>query len=282
MRDDPIKNEAEIADVAKVFLELSNWSLYPEVVIDLFNGRPDFIGVKGSLCQVIECKKTLSYPVIEQLARWQIDAEKRKEWHRKGYEQKIAVPHLLIAFVSRTNGSMSDLKKIMLEQYRIGVYSISKRPNMRTRNIQSQPYISISDERYWTIVWGSYEYTIHQDVAPKIQHGSRKTAHRIIELLNDDMRCAQAGVKGGETDYMTPFKRTMNRVRAVLEDGKELHIQHIINDIRPLGGHHYVSDKVAMASISKFIDKFEIAKRTREYGAWFVIENHEPSNEKSI
>ncbi|HFD4007923.1 TPA: hypothetical protein ACF33U_004208 [Vibrio parahaemolyticus] len=273
MKEEAIKTEAEIADVAKFFLESNGWSLYPEVVIDLFNGRPDYVCVKNdSLCKVVECKKTLSYPVIEQLARWQIDAEKRKEWHRQGYEQKIAIPHLLTAFVSRTNGGMTDLKRIMLEQFRIGVFSISKRRSLRSRHVTDEPYFSTSSEDFWVLVWGDYEYTIRQEVAPKIQVGSRETAHRIIESLNDDMRCAQAGVKGGETDYMTPFKRTMNRVREVLSDGKERHIQHIIDEIKPLGGHHYNSDKVAMSCITKFIDKFEIAKRCRDYGAWFVID----------
>ncbi|MVB87126.1 hypothetical protein D6V10_18635 [Vibrio cholerae] len=273
MQDEVIKDEAEIAGVAKVFLELNNWSLYPEVVIDLFNGRPDYVCVKNdTLCQVVECKKTLSYPVIEQLARWQIDAEKRKQWSRKGYEHKIAIPHLLTAFVSRTNGGISDLKQHILEQYRIGVFSISKRHNLRTLNRSDKPYFCSCSGDYWNLVWGDFEYTIRQEVAPKIQYGSRQTAQRIIDALDEDMCCAQAGVKGGETDYMTPFKRTMNRVREVLSDGKERHIQHIINDIKPLGGHHYCSDSVAMSSISKFIDKFEIAKRTRDYGAWFILE----------
>ncbi|WP_162902655.1 hypothetical protein [Vibrio cholerae] len=47
MQDEVIKDEAEIANIAKVFLELNNWSLYPEVVIDLFNGRPDYVCVKN-------------------------------------------------------------------------------------------------------------------------------------------------------------------------------------------------------------------------------------------
>lgn len=273
MKNEAIKSEEEIAEVAKVFLELNNWSLYPEVVIDLFNGRPDYVCVKGeTLCQVVECKKTLSYPVIEQLARWQIDADKRREWQSKGFDRQIAIPHLLTAFVSRTNGGLSDLKSIILKQYRIGVFSIAKRTNMRTLTKTEAPYIYSGGDDYWNLVIGNYEYNIYQEVAPRIQPGSRETAHKIINSLNDDMRCAKAGSKGGETEYMTPFKRTMNRVREVLSDGKERHIQHIIEDIRPLGGHHYCSDKVAMSSISTFIDKFEIAKRTREYGAWFAKE----------
>ncbi len=273
MRVETINTETEIADIAKAFLELNNWALYPEVVIDLFNGRPDYIGIKAeTLCQVVECKRTLSYPVIEQLTRWQTDAEKRKQWHRQGYDQKIAIPHLLTAFVGRTNGSMSDPKRQILKQYRIGVYSIEKRDCLRRRNQSNKPYLSSCGDDYWTMAMNDFEYHIRLEIAPKIQPGSRRTAHRIVEALNTDMRCAQAGAKGGDTEYMTPFKRTMNRVKNVLNDGKERHIQQIIQDIKPIGGHHYCSDKVAMASISKFIDQFAIAKRSKDYGPWFVID----------
>lgn len=271
MKSEVIKDESEIAKVAMYFLENNGWDVYPEVVIDVFGGRPDYVCVKNSLCQVVECKKTLSYPVIEQLARWQIDAEKRKEWGGS-----VAIPHLLTAFVARTSqqkGGISDLKRIFLEKYRIGVFSVSKRMNLRTLNKSGEPYLSCCMDDYWHIVWGDYEYQIRQEVMPKIQVGSRRTAQLIIESLDDDMKIATSGVKGGETDYMTPFKRTMNRVKKVLSDGKERHIQDIIDEIRPLGGHHYCSDKVASSSISKFIDKFGIAQRSREWGAWFIVES---------
>lgn len=277
VKDIPIQTEAEIAVIAKIFLELNNWSLYPEVDIDIFNGRPDYVGVKnGTLCKVIECKKSLSYPLIEQLARWQIDADKRKEWQEKGYNSDIAVPHLLVAFTARSNSGISSLKHIILKKYRIGVYTLSKREIFRRQNDTSpMTYLSTSTDGFWKLIHGNMEYEIRLEVSPTIIPGSRQTAHKIISRLNEDMLIAQAGVKGGETEYMTPFKRTMNRVRDVLDDGKERHIQHIINDIKPLGGHHYCSDKVAMASIAKFIDKFSIARRTRETGAWFVVDKSE-------
>lgn len=272
MKNEKIKDEAEIAEVAKVFLEMNSWILYPEVVIDLFNGRPDYICVKNSLCQVVECKKTLSYPVVEQLTRWKFDAEKRKEWRRYG-SYEIAIPHLLVAFVGHTSGGIADLKRHILNEHRIGVFTVEKRWNRHhTSRRTDEPYFSTRGEESWTLVWGDFEYDIRQRIEPKIQHGSRKTAYKIIDSLDDDMKCAQAGVKGGETEYMTPFKRTMNRVKTVLSDGKERHINHIIEEIQPLGGHHYCSDKVAMSSITKFIDQFQIAKRSREWGCWWKAE----------
>lgn len=267
-------DEAEIAQVAKAFFELKGWVLYPEVVIDFFNGRPDYISVKnGTLCQSIECKKTLTYSVIEQLARWQIDADKRREWQRDGYEQRITVPHLLVAFVGRTSGRMSELQKLLLKQFRIGVYSVEKQLAWgRKAENATSAYFETSNSDYWVLTLNGFSYHIREEIEPKIQQGSRKTAHRIIESLNHDMDCVDAGQSGQAGGYMTPFKRTMNKVRKILSDGKERHVQHIVDEVNESGGHHYCSDKVAMNSISKFIDMFGIAKRSRKHGPWFKVE----------
>lgn len=266
-------DEAEIAEVARAFFELKGWKLYPEVVIDFFNGRPDYMGVKnGTLCQSIECKKTLTYPVIEQLARWQIDADKRREWQKNGYESRIAIPHLLVAFVGRTSGRVSDLQKLLLEQYRIGVYSIEKQLAWgRKAENATSAYFETSSDDYWVLTLNGFSYHIREEVAPKIQPGSRKTAHRIIEAMNPDMDCVDAGQSGKAGGYMTPFKRTMNKVREILSDGKERHAQHIVDELNKNGGHHYCSDKVAMNSIATFIDKFGIAERSQDYGPWFQM-----------
>lgn len=277
MRDMAITSEAEIAEVAKVFLELNNWSVFPEVVIDLFEGRPDYVCERNGLCQVVECKKSLSYPVIEQLARWQLEAEYRNVLQKDGKatHRPIAIPHLLTAFVSSTNSRNSLLKQSLLDQYRIGVYSISKRPLIKMdKDLNSKtPLLRSMMEDYWHLEIEDFTYIIRQESFPKLQRGSRDSAQLIIDRLNEDMRCTQAGLKGGEADYMTPFKRTMNRVKTVLSDGKERHIQHIIDDIKKIGGHHYSSDKSAVASIPIFIDKFSIAKRTRKHGPWFQVKN---------
>ncbi|NOI31855.1 hypothetical protein F0238_21470 [Vibrio coralliilyticus] len=272
MKNIPIKTEAELAEIAEVFFTSQNWKLYPEVVIDLFGGRPDFVGVKNqSLCQAVECKLSLSYPLIEQLARWQIDAESRREWKKKHhFKGEIAVPHLLVAFTVWNSKSLTNMKKLLLNQYRIGVYGVSKYP-IRRSSFDGGTNVLVAHENYWTIEHGEYEYEIRMIVAPKLQIGSRQSAHKIINSLKEDMCCTKSGLQGGKADYMTPFKRTMNRVRKVLSDGQERHIDRIIQDIKPLGGHHYRADNVAKSSICKFIDKFEIAERSRDVGPWFVI-----------
>jgi len=269
MKAKNLDDEAEIAKVAKVFFEINNWNMFPEVVIQVFNGRPDFIAVKNNfLCKAVECKTSLSYPVIEQLARWQLDAKKRLE---SKYSLNVAVPHLLVAFVNKGSAGLSDLKKHILKEFRIGVYCVSKEMYWNVFNKdRTTPFFESENSDYWKLVIDEWVYTISLEVSPRVQPGSRKTAQKIIDLLNDDMKCTDAGLKGSEADFMTPFKRTMNRVEQILSDGKERHIQTIINEMKLIGGHHYSSDKAACNNIPSFIDKFKIARRSQSYGPWFI------------
>lgn len=259
--------EAEIASVAKFLMEYQSWDLYPEVVLNFFAGRPDYVALRNNICHVIECKKTLTYPVIEQLARWQLDAEARKQW--RGQKDNILIPHLLSAWVMRTDGARTPLKQKLLNEYRIGLYTVEKEICSRYDASEEDGVVSFSNS-FWKVKLGDYEYSVYEEIPPKLQPGSRQTAHRIIEQLNDDMKLATAGVKGGETEYMTPFKRTMNRVRELMSDGKQRHISHILEGIAPLGGHHYSNDRSAANQIVKFIEKLGIAERTKEYGPWFT------------
>lgn len=274
MKDVPIKDETELGLVADAFFHAQGWRNYPEVVIPLFNGRPDIIGVKNTLVQAIECKLSLTFPVIEQLARWQLDASLRRELQKAGRDCPIAIPHLLVAFVGRGARAPSPLKQAILDEYRIGIYTVSKRPCHRyygSKKKPETPYFSSACDNYWImfIPDTDAEYEIRLELPPKIQHGSRKTAHRIIAELNSDMVCAKAGATSSRAGYMTPFKRTMNRVKQLLSDGKERHISQIVQELGALGGHHYSTDRSAESSIAKFIEKFEIAKRSRDVGIWF-------------
>lgn len=275
MSDLKIESETELAEVAKQFFSLRNWDLYPEVVIDLFDGRPDYVGIKNNVCMAIECKKTLTYPVIEQLARWQIDAERRQALNRES-RKPIAIPHLLVAFVGETKSRASELQLHLLNHFRLGVYSVRK-DGVVIRG--SHTYIDHNSDDYWVLIHGPFRYQIRLVSEPKIQPGSRNSAHRIIEALNPDMKIAQAGAKGGETTYMTPFRRTMDRVKQVLSDGKEHHISEIIRGVCALGGHHCSSDRAAQVSIIKFVEQFGIAHRCRKYGPWFVTNEQRSKSE---
>ena len=93
----PKLKETEIAEIAQMFFEQQGWDMFPEVVLPNFNGRPDLIGIKETLCSVVECKQSLTYPILEQLTRWHHDWNEAKESEFLNTDNK-GIPHLLIAF----------------------------------------------------------------------------------------------------------------------------------------------------------------------------------------
>lgn len=117
----PKLKETEIAEVAKMYFEQRGWDLFPEVVLKGFSGRPDFIGKKHSLCSAIECKQTLSYPVIEQVTRWRHD---RDECLERGYTSAgiKPIPHLLITFTGGNNKPLALLKKEILRAQKVKIH----------------------------------------------------------------------------------------------------------------------------------------------------------------
>jgi len=256
--------EVEIAEIAQMFFEQRGWELFPEVVLKGFNGRPDLVAKKHQLCAVIECKKSLSYPVIEQLTRWRHDHNHRIE---RGYPLKdiYAFPHLLIAFASGNNKPMALLKKEILRQHRIGYYELTRialddKFRLHKNDELGRFYDHGLDDSYCQ--WKNFRYIVREVVPPKIQEDSRNTAHRILKQLNADMKQATAGASGREGGFMTPFKRTMNAVESILNRGGEYHIVDIMNALhKDFGGHHYSSDRAARNSIPDFIVKLKVGVR---------------------
>lgn len=246
--------EIEIAELAKVFFKHSGYKMYPEVVLDGFNGRPDYVCTKGkTLVHVMECKQSFTWGVFEQLYQWVREA-------------RMTRPHLITAVVGDVSlSSGMQVRLEMMKANRFGLLSINKRPNQHER-------IGFSKNgEYWH---SNAIYTFNWILEPKIISGSRKTAHLIRNQLNDDMMIATAGARGGETEYMTPFKRTMARVSQVLAtSSKELHITHILEGVNRLGGHHYTSDKSFIQSVPTFIRKFELGEEAKRSGPWFVGAN---------
>ncbi|OES23920.1 hypothetical protein [Alteromonas macleodii] len=250
--------EAEIAAVAKVFFERKGWELFPEVVIPIFGGRPDYIGKKQQLCMAVECKPSLTYPVLEQLIRWHdtVDMANNSEYVDA---RNYGIPHLLVAVTGRNKQKHADLKQRLLDQYRIGHYEVSYEGIAwhRQHKAADAPF---DDYGYGNI--DGHRWRVYERSAPKIQPGSRQTADRILALLQQDMKDAVSGVTGMKNNHMTPFRRTMNKATEALEKYGQCHITTIINEINStMGGHHYCSDAQAKTSIGKFLVEFEIAER---------------------
>lgn len=272
--------ETEIAEIARLFFSHKGYKLYPEVSTDIFPGRPDWVATKDSICAVIECKSTLSYGVIEQLARWPIHVGEMKSSEYVRNKDKYGIPSLLIAFTGE-GGSfrLADLKKKILEQYRIGYFVVKKEPDdfewkrerLARKGVVEGDFHTVCDTIHDCYMNG-FKYTVREVMPPKMQPGSRKTAHKIVAQLNDDMMIGNAGAVGGKGNYMTPFKRTMVKVRDVLAKGGEYHITEIIQRInKEMGGHHYCSDSSATSSLPGLIEKLEVGRRSEKAPYRFTL-----------
>lgn len=269
--------ETEIAEVAQMFFEQRGWDMYPEVVLPNFNGRPDIVGEKMEKCLVVECKGSLTYPVLEQLTRWHHDWKSAEESEYRTTENR-GIPHLLVAFTERGKGSFPDLKKEILDRYRIGYYSIEREAHpdkwLSDYYIKQGRKLGVFEDHscQYDMYYKNYRWIVREEISPKIQHGSRRSAHNILKHLNKDMKVGIAGSTGKDGAYMTPFKRTMNKVNTVLERGGVWHIQHIVEAInKDLGGHHYCSDSSAKGGISKFIIELKIGVKTCDYAPKYEL-----------
>lgn len=239
--------ETEIAQVTDQWLQKESWEIYPEVVLASFPGRPDLIATRQGICQVIECKKSFNLSVVEQAARWRLFER----------EDQTGMPHLIWVVVQRGRARRSELLMRVMKDFGIGLVTIDKQP---ARELRFNGETEVVPQRY----------TLYRELAPTIQPGSRRTASNLIDQLNPDMRIATPGARGGETEYMTPFKRTMFKVEKLLQGDpeKELHIDHIIDHLNKSGGHHYGSDRSARTSIPPHLDRLGFP-RSRQWGCWF-------------
>jgi hypothetical protein len=232
--------EEDLATIASLYLESKGWDVFPEVAIPIFGGRPDMVGVKGSLCAAIETKKSLNYPVIEQLTRWHDEYQETKESTYKNESIK-GIPHLLVAVISGKYAP-SRLKDNLIKSYKLGVWGVFS-------TYETRPCTNSEGE----VIYKGQTWKVVETIEAKIQPGSRTSAKNIIAHLNNDMKMGKAGTTGVKDAYMTPFKRTMAAVWQYLslhDPGTSIHLTHIVNYLNKNGGHHYTSDSGAIASIS--------------------------------
>lgn len=249
--------EALLAKIIDVYFKQRGWDLFPEVVLKWFSGRPDFVGLKDSLVMAIECKKSLSYEVLEQLFRWRHAFESYH--HLEGVK---GIPHLLVAASFRTkNSQLSDFKAHLLKSNRFGYISVTY-DGVSFQNEDAAFVLTSRFDDHMRFTLDGHNWTVREELPAKIQAGSRQTAERIAMALDQDMKRATAGVSGKVGgNYSTPFRRTLMKAVAVLEVRGECHIQHIVDEInRSHGGHHYTDDASAKRGISKFLREFRIAE----------------------
>lgn len=272
--------EEEVAKVAtSVFKYKGFTDVYPEVTMKTFGGIPDLIATKNigdsnhKWVNVIECKASLTYPVLEQVCRWHIDADitRKSSWAN---QDRIAIPHFLwVVSGNSASSKVSDLKQYLLDKFRIGWIDVTVYEDLNEWQLDNDYYkerfkegvVVDQGSDYGYIRFGNRVYSFRQMVEAKLQHGSRQTAHKISDQLFPEMKQAVAGVKADKANRMTPFKLTILRTYSSMEKGRYYRPQQLLELVKSHGGHHYTSDRTYLASIGKFLLKFGHCETD---GAW--------------
>lgn len=225
-----VMGEQEIAQVVQRYLEGGGYAAYPEVSLRHFAGRPDLIAVRNSLCAVYECKTSLTFGLVAQACAW-----------HSAQEQKCGMPHLIWLVVGakrgRTTYAEEGLLWQVIKQHRLGILEVSKRA--RHTFAKGTDY----EER------SEVTYRLHLKRYAQIQPGSRQSARLLIGQLNDDMRVAVPGSRGGQTLYMTDFKRTTIKMALLMRDEQPRSLKEIVVALGQRGGHHYSSDASAVSAL---------------------------------
>ncbi len=272
--------EEEVASVTSIMFKHWGHELYYETQLNCFGGRPDIVSVKGkSWCSVIECKASLSYPVLEQVIRWHMESDYLKtcEWYQKNPDpSREAIPHFLwVATGNSRSGKLHDMKKYLLDKFRIGWIDITvshEAPDgwevkdyPRFNNFPDESVEVFSSTTCGQIRVGRKIYEYRVCCEAKVQEGSRKSAHHIVSQLIPEMQEATAGVTADKANYITPFKLTMRRVVGNMEQDKWYKPTELLELVNSHGGHHYSKDSTFKSSIGGYLVQFKHCESNEEW-----------------
>lgn len=239
--DEESITEQEIALLVQRFLESTGSNVFPEVALRLFSGRPDLISTRNGVCSVFECKTRLTFGLVAQATAW----------HR-AQERDCGMPHLIWLVVgstrSRSSYAEDGLLWQVIGQHSLGVLEVHKRPRVICSG-------GAQGENIFMPL-----YTLRIIRCARVQPGSRKSAHLIISKLNPDSKIATPGSRGGQTLYMTDFKRTTIKMAILMRDGQPRSLQDIVRTISTRGGHHYSSDASAIAALRQHMGRLGYQK----------------------
>ena len=223
----PQMTEAEIAAVVSKWLEFYSWDVYPEVVLKGHSKRPDLIASKNHLVNVIETKKALGLPVLEQAL----------SWFTSQFHDRTGLPHFIMIATAASRGRPSDLMNHLLAHYGIGWITVEKTPAVMVGRGEYQ------EKRHGA------EYSLRVRKEGKLVPGSRTLGKVLRKQLNPDTRIATPGTTGSGC-YMTEWKRTMLRIEQLMSDGESRTIAEIIQWLTTNGGYHWGTRSSALTGIN--------------------------------
>lgn len=220
--------EQQIANAIQQHMEKNGYDVYPEVVVKGFGGRPDLVGVKNKvMTHLIECKVSINTKLLDQVFRW---------YNR---ENKM-IPNMISIGIQHDRLYDKYYVKRLLKDYGIGVYTVKE---IKTAYYYGQHVYDVGDNT---------KCLVTEVLEPRFIGGSRRKSMNLLNQLHDDMKIAVSGSKGGETEYMTPFKRTVNKVKLIMSDNKPRTAAQIVDEMNEShNGHHYSNNSSAKQAIIK-------------------------------
>lgn len=218
--------EAEIAACVEAWLKWLHWEVYPEVHLKHHSKRPDFVATKGALVQVIECKKAIGLPVLEQAMSWFYPYR----------SHKLGLPHLIYVACKKSS-ARRDFPLLLMRQWGIGLLEVEKSPSRKLR------YDGVTEKV------SEAHYSLRVQLEPRLIPGSRHQGKVLRAQLHADMRIAVAGTTG-TGQFMTDWKRTMIRIETLMGDGKQRHVAEIVDWLNVNGGYHWASRSSAISGIN--------------------------------
>lgn len=237
--------EEEIAACVEKWLAAHCWECFPEVVLRNRAKRPDLIATKGPWVHVIECKKALGLPVIEQAM----------SWLSSQHNPNAGLPHLISVAIRRNpSARRSDFAVELLKRYGIGVIEVEKRPGKRLSYQGTEEVVHTCC------------YTVYVPLEAAIIPGSRHLGRTLRAQLNPDTRMATAGTPGNTGQYMTDWKRTMLRVESFMKQGGSFTTSEIVSHLFDTGGYHWCSKSSAISGINASLTRLQYAKDEYAYG----------------
>lgn len=243
-------SEAEIAACVQEWLAVYGWESYPEVALKHHAKRPDLIAIKGQWVHVIECKKALGLPVMEQAF----------SWFYSQHCEKAGLPHLITIAVRRNRSyRRSDFATELLKSKRVGLIEVDKTP---ARNLGHGDFAQN--------IPPSYELSVALDSG--IVPGSRLLGSVLKEQVKPDTRIAVPGVPGGGGQYMTDWKRTMLKIEELMLDGETRSTSEIVAWLLHNGGFHWCSKSSAMSGVNSSLIRQKYGKKAYAHGnshLWF-------------
>lgn len=278
--------EEEVAKVTSILFEHWGYDLYYECQLSCFGGRPDIIATRGSnWCSVIEAKAKLDYKVLEQVCRWHIERDfcQNSQWFDEEKQpERVAVPNFLwVATGNSHSGKISDMKKYLLDKFKIGWIDIEVQCEYPEKYLEDSYLVrdkpdgkvsKYSDDTFGSIRIGTKVYDYRVVCEAGIQEGSRRTSHRIVSQLLPEMKDSVAGVTADKANFITPFKLTLQRTVDIMEPDVWYKPQELLELLRESGyDHHYSKDATYKSSIGGWLLHFNHAETDGQWNKKYKV-----------